>query len=119
MLAIKCALAEADTTPVLIFDEIDIGIGGRSGEIIGRKLWNLSRNHQVTCVTHLPQIASYALHHLYVEKEEKDGRTYTTINKITGQDRVREIARMLAGREITKSSLTHARNLLSHARLKA
>ena len=68
MLAVKSALAEADTTPVLIFDEIDIGVGGRSGEVIGKKLWKLARNRQVICVTHLPQIAAFADRHYRVSK---------------------------------------------------
>ena len=119
MLALRTIGARVRDVHTIIFDEVDSGIGGKAADFLGLKLRELSTKYQVICITHLPQIASYALHHLYVEKVEKDGRTCTTINKISGEDRVREIARMLAGREITKSSLFHARNLLSHARLKA
>ena len=112
MLAIKCALAEADTTPVLIFDEIDIGIGGRSGEIIGRKLWNLSRNHQVTCVTHLPQIAAFADSHYSVSKENAGSRTISRIIMLKDKDRLNELAAMIGGPHFAANSLEAAREML-------
>ena len=79
-LALKTVLAAADQTPTLIFDEVDAGIGGRSADPVGRMLWRLARDHQVVCVTHLPQIAAYADGHLRIEKGERDGRTATELD---------------------------------------
>jgi DNA repair protein RecN (Recombination protein N) len=115
LLALKSALAEADTIPVLIFDEIDIGIGGRSGEVIGRKLWNLARSHQVICVTHLPQIAAFADAHYSVSKQSAGGRTVSTIEPLQGEARVKELAAMLGGPRYTESALTAARELIEKA----
>jgi DNA repair protein RecN (Recombination protein N) len=115
MLALKCALAEADTTPVLIFDEIDIGIGGRSGEIIGRKLWDLSRNHQVICVTHLPQIAAFADTHFTVTKSSSGSRTTSRIDAMKSEAVLNELAVMLAGPNFTRSSLNAAGELRQKA----
>ncbi len=96
-LALKVALAEADSTPVLIFDEIDIGIGGRSGDIIGKKLWSLSQHHQVICVTHLPQIAVFAEAHFAVRKETSKERTKSFISILEGEERIPELAVMMGG----------------------
>ncbi len=96
-LAIEQVLAAADTTPTLVFDEVDAGIGGRSADPIGRSLWSLSRHHQVLCVTHLPQIAAHADAHLHIAKHVRDGRTSTVITELSGDDRAREIAAMLGG----------------------
>jgi len=96
-LALKVALAEADLTPVLIFDEIDIGIGGRSGDIIGKKLWSLSRHHQVICVTHLPQIAVFAESHFAIRKETSKERTKSLISILKGEERTQELAVMMDG----------------------
>jgi DNA repair protein RecN (Recombination protein N) len=115
LLALKSALAEADTIPVLIFDEIDIGIGGRSGEVIGRKLWSLARSHQVICVTHLPQIAAFAEAHYSVSKQSAGGRTVSTIEPLQGEARVKELAAMLGGPRYTESALTAARELIEKA----
>jgi DNA repair protein RecN (Recombination protein N) len=115
LLALKSALAEADTVPVLIFDEIDIGIGGRSGEVIGRKLWNLARSHQVICVTHLPQIAAFAEAHYSVSKQTTGGRTTSAIQVLDGEARVKEIAAMLGGPRYTESVMTAARELIEKA----
>ncbi len=115
LLAIKSALAGADTVPVLIFDEIDIGVGGRSGEIIGRKLWNLSRHHQVICVTHLPQIAAFADAHFNVSKEAAGERTVSTIAAVRGEARLEELATMLGGQAHTTSTVTAARELMEKA----
>lgn len=97
MLALKSALSEVDQVPTLIFDEIDQGIGGRIGGIVGRKLWGLTRAHQVLCVTHLPQLASYGDVHLKVEKVERDGRTVTQVLELDDAARVEEIGLMLGG----------------------
>jgi DNA repair protein RecN (Recombination protein N) len=115
MLALKGALAEADTIPVLIFDEIDIGIGGRSGEVIGKKLRNLSRNHQVICVTHLPQIAAFADAHYSVRKESSGNRTISTIEALQGDSRLNELAVMIGGPHYTANSLNAARELMQKA----
>ena len=97
MLALKNVLAEADTIPTLIFDEIDQGIGGRIGAIVGEKLWQLGRNHQVLCVTHLPQLAAYGIQHYHVYKQIQDGRTITLVDDIDGEKRIHELAAMFGG----------------------
>ena len=95
MLAIKAILSTADQVPVLVFDEVDAGIGGRVGGVLGRKLWDLSRSHQVLCVTHLPQIASYADHHVKVSKLASRGRTVTSVEVLDGEGKVTELSQML------------------------
>jgi DNA repair protein RecN (Recombination protein N) len=115
MLALKSALAEADTIPVLIFDEIDIGIGGRSGEVIGRKLSSLAQSHQVICVTHLPQIAAFADAHYRVSKQSAGSRTTSTITALQGEARLHELAVMIGGPGYTASSLDTARELIQRA----
>ncbi len=115
MLALKSALAEADTIPVLIFDEIDIGIGGRSGEVIGRKLWKLAQNHQVICVTHLPQIAAFADAQYRVTKQTARDRTVSTIEPLKGEGREKELAMMIGGASYTESALQAARELIAKA----
>ena len=96
-LAVKTALAQADRVPVLIFDEIDIGVGGRSGEVIGRKLATLARHHQVICVTHLPQIAAFAEHHFAVAKTDSGNRTVSRLSELNESARIEELAMMLSG----------------------
>lgn len=114
-LAVKTALAKADRVPVLIFDEIDIGIGGRSGDIIGRKLATLAQTHQVICVTHLPQIAAYATHHYTVSKTTDGELTFSRLEKLDVHTRVRELALMLSGDPPSASSLAGAAELLERA----
>lgn len=114
-LALKGALSEADNIPVLIFDEIDIGIGGRSGEIIGRKLSSLTRSHQVVCVTHLPQIAAFADAHFSVHKEVSGARTLSMLEHLEDEARLKELAIMIAGIQYTETSLTNARELMHKA----
>lgn len=96
----------------IVFDEIDIGIGGRAAEAVGRKLKQLSRGSQVLCVTHLPQIATFADHHYVIEKRQIAGRTRTTVRVITGEERTEEIARMLSGAKLTETSRKHAEQML-------
>ncbi len=96
----------------LVFDEIDTGIGGRAAEAVGKKLKALSRANQVLCVTHLPQIATFADHHYLIEKKNSGGRTRTTVRPITGEERTEEIARMLSGAKLTETSLKHAEQML-------
>jgi DNA repair protein RecN (Recombination protein N) len=114
-LALKVALAEADQTPVLIFDEIDIGVGGRSGEVIGRKLWELSRHHQVICVTHLPQIAVYGGAHYSVQKDTSGTRTTSSVAVLTGDKRFEELALMLGGTRGGDTSARDAREMAARA----
>jgi DNA repair protein RecN (Recombination protein N) len=96
----------------LVFDEIDIGIGGRAAEAVGMKLKTLSRAQQVICITHLPQIAAFANQHFLIEKQEKRGRTQTGVRLMETEERVTEIARMLSGAELTDTSLKHAEQML-------
>jgi len=96
----------------LVFDEIDTGIGGRAAEAVGKKLKNLSRSNQVLCVTHLPQIATFADHHYLIEKRESSGRTRTSVRLISGHERTEEIARMLSGAKLTETSRKHAQQML-------
>jgi DNA repair protein RecN (Recombination protein N) len=96
----------------LVFDEIDTGIGGRAAEAVGKKLKLLGAHNQVLCVTHLPQIASFADHHLLIEKRESGGRTRTSIRKLEAKERTEEIARMLSGSKLTDASLKHAEQML-------
>jgi DNA repair protein RecN (Recombination protein N) len=100
----------------LVFDEIDIGIGGRAAEAVGKKLKTLSRGQQVLCITHLPQIAAFADQHFLIEKTEKRGRTQTEIQRLADPERAREIARMLSGEMLTETSLKHAQHLLASSR---
>ena len=95
MLAIKSILSAADQIPLLVFDEIDAGIGGRVGSVLGQKLWSLSKNHIVLCVTHLPQIACYADHHARVTKIDSHGRTVTAVEALDGEARLAELSQML------------------------
>jgi len=116
MLALKSILAAADATPTLIFDEIDAGISGRSGQIVGEKLWQLTRNHQVICVTHLPQIAAFADTHYNVNKQVYDERTITLVNELRPEQRVREIAYILGG-NATDFSMKSAEEMLARSYL--
>jgi DNA repair protein RecN (Recombination protein N) len=96
----------------LVFDEIDIGVGGRAAEAVGQKLKALSRVQQVLCVTHLPQIAAFADQHFLIEKQEKQRRTQTSVRLLTPQERAEEIARMISGATVTETSLRHAEQML-------
>jgi DNA repair protein RecN (Recombination protein N) len=110
MLAIKNVLAQADSIPTLIFDEIDQGIGGRVGTVVGRKLWELARRHQVLCVTHLPQLAAYGDQHLKVIKQVTHGRTETQVDRMQGEARLVELAQMMG--ELSDGTRQSARELL-------
>ena len=101
MLALKTILADTDRVPVLIFDEVDAGVGGAVAEVMGARLRDLSRHHQVLCVTHLPQVGSQAHAHYVVEKQVRQKRTLTQVRKLTSEEREAEIARMLAGVTVT------------------
>jgi DNA repair protein RecN (Recombination protein N) len=114
MLALKTVLAQADVLSTLIFDEIDQGIGGRVGTTVGEKLWRLSRDHQVMCVTHLPQLAAFGTQHFRVAKEVEDGRTLTQVTLLNEALRREELAQMLGG--VSDANLNAARELLDTAR---
>ena len=114
MLALKGVLAQADRTPTLIFDEIDQGIGGRVGGVVGEKLWRLARNHQVLCITHLPQLAAFGDQHFRVEKVQRAGRTFTTVGPLPDQERLAELAQMLGS--AGEANLRSAAELLAQAR---
>ena len=112
-LAIQVTTANDKTTPTLIFDEVDSGIGGGVAEIVGQKLRSLSQYRQVMCVTHLPQVAAQAHHHLYVEKNNKSDITSSQVRLLQDEERVEEIARMLGGVTMTANTLAHAQEMLS------
>jgi len=118
MLALKASIESgsrkkaAGVPRTLIFDEIDTGIGGRAAEAVGKKLKSLARTHQVLCVTHLPQIATFADQHYLIHKEARGDRTRTSVRRITGNERTEEIARMLSGAKLTETSLKHAEQML-------
>ncbi len=112
MLALRTIFANVDETPCIVFDEIDQGIGGRVGEMVGRKLLELSKKNQVISITHLPQIASLGDHHIVLAKNVYEGRTYLTARVLSFEERIYEVARMLGGVEITESAINHAKELL-------
>ena len=124
MLALKVTVEEGATGKkkkavlprTLVFDEIDIGIGGRAAEAVGRKLKTLSKGQQVLCITHLPQIAAFGDQHFLIEKTEKRGRTQTDVRLMEEAERTQEIARMLSGATLTETSLKHAEHLLGSSR---
>jgi DNA repair protein RecN (Recombination protein N) len=96
----------------LVFDEVDTGIGGRAAEAVGKKLKSLARSNQVLCVTHLPQIATFADHHYLIEKKTTAGRTRTAVRLIAGEERTEEVARMLSGAKLTETSRRHAEQMI-------
>ncbi|KRT71290.1 MAG: repair protein recN (Recombination protein N) protein [candidate division NC10 bacterium CSP1-5] len=115
MLALKNILASVDQTPTLLFDEVDAGIGGSMAEVVGKKLWRVSRERQVICITHLPQIAAFADVHLRVEKKVERGRTEARVLPLAEEERVEELGRMLGGSEKSTTPFKHARELLRAA----
>ncbi len=116
MLAMKRILARVGGRQVLIFDEVDSGIGGAMAEVVGKKLREISKHHQVICVTHLPQIACFANQHHSVSKEIKSGRTITQVGRLDKESIVDEIARMLGGVKVTEKTQAHAKEMIENAR---
>ena len=120
MLALKASIESAGPARkknsgaqrTLVFDEVDTGIGGRAAEAVGKKLKTLSRGNQVLCITHLPQIATFADHHYLIEKKDAAGRTRTSVRLIAGDDRTEEVARMLSGAKLTETSRKHAEQMI-------
>ncbi len=116
MLAIKSAIADKDNVDTLIFDEIDTGISGRAASKVASQLRDVAEKRQVICVTHLAQIAAAAESHFLIEKSIKDGRTYTDVSMINGETRIKEIARIMSGTDITENTLSSAKELLDRSR---
>lgn len=112
MLALKTILAKSERLPLLIFDEIDVGVSGRIAQAVGKSLKALSQFHQVIAITHLPQIAGLADHHFVVEKIEEKKRTYTRIRQLSDEERVEEVAKLMSGAEVTEAGLEGARELM-------
>jgi len=115
MLAIKSLVLTKGEIPILLFDEVDAGIGGRVAEMVGNKLKKVAESHQVICVTHLPQVAALANSHYVVEKEVTKGRTFTKVRKLAQKEKVTEIARMLGGIKITEQTKRHAEEMIKSA----
>jgi DNA repair protein RecN (Recombination protein N) len=116
MLATKSILSDVDLTPTLVFDEIDVGVGGRSGQVVGEKLWSISRAHQVIVITHLPQIASFAESHLRIEKHLDDERTVSEVRQLNDIERQLEIAAMIDGLPPGEAARLNARTMLERSR---
>ena len=112
MLALKNVLAEKEGAPTLIFDEVDTGVSGRAAQRVAEKLRSVSQNKQVLCVTHLPQIAALASTHLHIAKDERDGRTYTSVTPLDFEGRRAELARLIGGANITETTLRSAAEML-------
>lgn len=112
-LAIQVITSEKSDTPTLVFDEVDVGVGGKIAQIVGERLHNLGNNAQVICITHLPQVAAQGQQHIFIDKVSDDTETYSTLVKLTGEMRTTEIARMLGGAEITDRTRAHAQEMLS------
>ncbi len=116
MLALKALSAEHALIPSMVFDEIDTGISGRTAQVVAQKMWDIARYRQVICVTHLQQIAAMATRHYLVHKEEQDGRTVTAVQELAGEERTREVARMLSGvSEYSESGMAHAQHMIDEA----
>jgi DNA repair protein RecN (Recombination protein N) len=111
-LAIQVIAAQSNVTPTLIFDEVDVGIGGGTAAIVGQLLHKLGNTAQVLCVTHLPQVAAHGKQHLLVQKITEKDHTHTRIKNLNAEEKVHEIARMLGGVKITQQTLAHAKEML-------
>ncbi|MCK4756336.1 DNA repair protein RecN, partial [candidate division WOR-3 bacterium] len=117
-LSLKTLLSSIDQIPTIIFDEVDTGISGRIAEAVGHLLAKVSKQHQIICITHLPQISVFADNHILVQKEIKDKETFTRIVKLDREMRKLEIARMLGGKEITEKTKEHAAEFLKKGQQK-
>ena len=118
MLALKCVFVDKDKIPTLIFDEIDTGISGTIGKRVGEKMYEVSLKHQVLCITHLPQIAALSDNHYFVSKHVSDGKTFTGIRMLTREDKIREIAKMVGGDEISDVTIENASEMVKFAEIK-
>ena len=115
MLALKTIFAQKQGVTSIIFDEVDTGVSGRVAQAIAEKISLISRNSQVLCITHLPQVAAIADHHYFIAKYVIDGRTETHVKTLNSSERVQELARMLSGSKITELTLEHAQELFKMA----
>ena len=113
MLALKSVAPERDGVSTLVFDEVDAGVGGMAATAVGEKLRGVAQGLQVLCITHLPQVAAFGDRHYRVEKMQQGGRTFTALVPLEGEDRVREMARMLGGAQVTEKTLAHAREMIA------
>ncbi|MBP3283892.1 MAG: DNA repair protein RecN [Clostridia bacterium] len=113
MLSLKNVLLNADIIPVMVFDEIDVGISGKAGFAVAEKMHEIAKDKQVICVTHLASIAAYADCHFYISKQDEDGRTVTRLKRLLPEERVQEVARIISGGNITEASLAHAKELIA------
>lgn len=118
MLALKCVFADKDDIPTLIFDEIDTGISGQVGQRVGEKMYQVSKNHQVLCITHLPQIAILSDKHYFVSKEVINGKTYTKIKILNEEEKISQVASMLGGDNVTSTTIENVKEMLKNANLK-
>ena len=116
MLALKAILAKTDNIDTLVFDEIDVGIGGEVAQAVGKKLKTLASTCQVICITHLQQIASQADHHFKVFKELSGKRMITKLNKLTSSEKIEEIARLISGKKITQTALKQAEQMIEEGK---
>lgn len=112
MLGFKSILAEYDGIPTLIFDEIDTGISGRTAQVVGEKISKISKDHQVISISHLPQIAALADSHYLIKKSLINNKSITTINRLSYEERVMEMARILGGVNVTETTIDHAKEML-------
>ncbi|MDD4503565.1 MAG: DNA repair protein RecN, partial [Clostridiaceae bacterium] len=112
MLAIKNAFSELEKATCVVFDEVDAGVGGQTANMVGQKIKLISKNAQILCITHLPQIASLSDNHIFVDKIVKSNKTFTKIKILNDGERVEEIARMLGGNENVAASMAHAKELV-------
>lgn len=118
MLALKCVFADKDDIPTLIFDEIDTGISGQVGQRVGEKMYQVSKNHQVLCITHLPQIAILSDHHYFVSKEVKNDKTFTKIKLLSTEEKIHQVAEMLGGDSVTNATLENVREMFNNSNTK-
>lgn len=118
MLALKCVFADKDEIATLIFDEIDTGISGVVAKRVGEKMYQVSKNHQVLCITHLPQIAILSDYHYFVSKIVKENKTFTNIRMLTKEEKEYQIGRMLGGDEVTEATLNNVKEMIKIAELK-
>jgi len=118
MLSIKAALTGMDNIPILVFDEIDSGISGRIADKVGKLLKKLSGSHQIIAITHLPQIAALGDNHLLVSKKEIDKKTHAEIKRISGDDKILEVAKLLSGEKVTENSFKSAKELINNNKIK-
>ena len=112
-LAIQVITSQKSDTPTLVFDEVDVGVGGKTAQIVGERLRHLGEHAQVICITHLPQVAAQGRQHIFIDKVSNDNETYSTLIKLSDDMRATEIARMLGGAEITDRTRAHAQEMLS------